>query len=315
MSSDDPSNVPEARDRRDAVREKAAQVHAKQSRARKIRFSILAVSAVVVVALVAGGVTWAVVSNASQPQLQPQNTNDGFVITEVSGVAGAAQSVPDPGETEQADDEPTPKVSTAVDEVEIRVYIDYLSTGARDFELANAQQLSTWVSNDVATLTYYPVAMLTAKSNGTKYSLRAASAVACVATYSPEAVFAFNHNVLDKQPAEATDGLSDSDLADIAQASGVTSPKLVRSCIEDEKFVSWARGATDRALEGIPDTDSETLTGTPTILVNGEPYLGSLTDPKEFSQFVLTVASDSYYTTPSPTPSPTSGSATPTPTP
>jgi hypothetical protein len=38
------------------------------------------------------------------------------------------------------------------------------------------------------------------------------------------------------------------------------------------------------------------------IVVNGEAYVGSLKDPAEFSQFVLTVASDTDAT---PTPTPT----------
>jgi hypothetical protein len=48
------------------------------------------------------------------------------------------------------------------------------------------------------------------------------------------------------------------------------------------------------------------------IVVNGEAYVGALDDPAEFSQFVLTVASDAYYETATPTPSP---STTPTETP
>lgn len=45
------------------------------------------------------------------------------------------------------------------------------------------------------------------------------------------------------------------------------------------------------------------------IVVNGEAYVGALDDPSEFSQFVLTVASDAYYSTATPTPAP---SETPT---
>ena len=46
------------------------------------------------------------------------------------------------------------------------------------------------------------------------------------------------------------------------------------------------------------------------ILVNGTPYVGALDDPKEFAQFVLTIASDTYYkesgaTPPTPTPTAT----------
>ena len=40
---------------------------------------------------------------------------------------------------------------------------------------------------------------------------------------------------------------------------------------------------------------TSSLTGTPMVLVNGMPYVGALDDPKEFAQFVLTIASDAYY--------------------
>ena len=65
-----------------------------------------------------------------------------------------------------------------------------------------------------------------------------------------------------------------------------------------------AVGGTDEALTG------------PKVYVNGKPYNGELTDAKEFAQFVLTLASEAYFSTPSPTPSPSgSPSATPTPAP
>lgn len=324
MSSDESPNVPAERDRRHAVREKAQQVQAKQSRARLIRTSSIAAVIVAVVAVAAIVVTWVVTSAASQPLLRPTNvTNDGFLVTTVSGVGSATDSGTVDDETAAQSLEavptetPTPTPSPSTTEqpvVDIRVYVDYLSTGSHDFQVANVQQLSKWVSEDAATLTYYPVAMLTAKSNGTKYSLRAAGAAACVATHSPETFFAFNNALLERQPAVDSDGYTDVELANMAQASGVDSPKVVRSCIEKQAFASWAKSATERALQGLPDTDDVALTGTPMVLVNGIPYVGALDDPKEFAQFVLTSASDAYYSTPSPTVSP-SATASPTPAP
>jgi len=330
MSSDESPNVPAERHRRHAVREKAQQVQAQQSRARLIRTTSLAAVIVAVVAVAAVVVTWVVTSSASQPLLSPTNvTDDGFVVTTVTGVGSATDSgtVDDesaaqsleavPSETATPTPTPTPE-ATEQPVVDIRVYVDYLSTGSHDFQVANVQQLSKWVSEDAATLTYYPVAMLTAKSNGTKYSLRAASAAACVATHSPDAFFAFNNALLTGQPEVDSDGYTDIELANMAQASGVESPKVVRSCIEKQAFASWAKSATERALQGLPDTQDGALTGTPMVFVNGEQYVGALDDPKEFAQFVLTSASDAYYSTPTPTPTPTatpSESATPTPTP
>lgn len=315
MSSDQtPSGeqptAPEARDRREAVREKAQLVHAKQTRARRIRSGIIGVGIVAVVAVIAVSVTWAVTSTTSTSALSPAAAKaDGFAVTDVGGLVVAQEGVNDStsteaGATTTATPEPTP-VATEAPEIEIRVYVDYLSTGSAEFQLANAAQLSTWVNEGAVSLTYYPVAMLTAKSNGTKYSLRAAAASACVATHAPEAFFKFNNALLEQQPDVDADGYSDTELADIAQASGVSSPKVVRACIENGDFLSWAKKATERAVEAIPDTDGVQLTGTPLVLVNGSVYVGALDNPKEFAQFVLTIDSDAYYQTPSPTPTPT----------
>lgn len=326
MSNDESPNVPAERDRRHAVRAKAQQVQAQQSRAHIIRTTSIVTALVAVVAVVAVVVTWAVTSAASQPTLSPTNvTDDGFAVTTVKGVGSADESVPIddetaaqsleavPAKTPTPEPTPTPE-ATEQPVVDIRVYVDYLSTGSHDFQVANVQQLAKWVSEDAATLTYYPVAMLTAKSNGTKYSLRAASAAACVATYSPDIFFSFNNTLLAEQPEVDSDGYTDVELADIAQARGVESPELVRSCIEEQAFASWAKSATERALQGLPDTKDVALTGTPMVFVNGIQYVGAVGDPKEFAQFVLTSASDAYYKTPTPTATP-STSATPTPTP
>ena len=316
MSSDEPSNAAAPSERRDAVREKAQQVQARQSRARLIRVATVSAVVVAVIAVGALVVTWAVSSAASKPMLSPQNvSNGGFVVTGVTGVGltsddknkggtleGTATATPTPTVTPTPTATPTPTERPAAD---IRVYVDYLSAGSRDFQLANVQQLSKWVSEDAAELTYYPVAMLTSKSNGTKYSLRAAGAAACVATHSPDFFFAFNNTLLTQQPEVDSDGYTDSELADMAIASGADGPKVVRACIEDQDFTSWAKTATERALGGLPGTDGLALTGTPMVLVNGTPYVGALNDPKEFAQFVLTVASDAGEETPSPTPTPT----------
>ena len=312
MSSDESQNAA-PRERRDAVREKAQQVKARQSRARLIRRVSLAAVAVAFVAVIAVVVTWTVSSSASKPSMSPaKGVDGGFVVTDVTGAGVAADEAGSGGfvegdTTTAPEPEPTPTpTATENPAVDIRVYVDYLSTGSREFQLANMKQLSEWVDDGAATLSYYPVAMLTAKSNGTKYSLRAAGAAACVAQHSPDYFFAFNDALLRQQPAVDSDGLSDAELASLAQATGLDDPKLVRSCIEDQSYASWAKSATEQALKQLPGTEGVALTGTPTVLVNGTQYVGKLDDPKEFAQFVLTIASDAYYkASPSPTPTTT----------
>jgi protein-disulfide isomerase len=317
MSSDETPNVPTPRNSREAVREKAQKVHAKQSRARIMRRVIIGVVAVAAVGAIGTAVTLAVSAQVTKPQLTPSGIEgDGILITDISASTGSSEQLatPEPG-AEASDTEATPEPeATAASAVDIHIYVDYLSSDAGTFEKSNARQLASWITEGAATVTYHPVALLTASSNGTKYSLRAAAAAACVATHSPAQFYAFNHDLLEDQPEVNTDGLSDEQLANAAAAVGTDDTKSVRSCIEDQDYVTWVKEATTRALDGpLAGSEDLVLTSSPMIVVNGEAYVGALDDPAEFSQFVLTVASDAYYeSTPTPTPTPT---ATTTPTP
>jgi len=319
MSTDSGDTPSSATDRREAVREKAQRVHVRQSRARIARRISLGVLATAAVAAVATVVVWSVTSTMGGRDLTPSTaSSDGFAVSDVTGVAADQGAIDEsaveatPGSDKAAT--PAPTASPTAAPVDIRVYVDYLSPGAREWQLANVDQLTTWVDQGAATLSYHPVSMLTAKSNGTKYSLRAAAAAACVATHDESVFFAYNTELLTRQPAMDTDGFSDVELADLAQAVGASDPEKLRSCIEDGDFIEWAKDATERAIAGIPDTDGLELTGTPMILVNGQPYMGALSDAAEFSQFVLTSASDAFYTEQTPTPTPTAPAETPTPT-
>jgi hypothetical protein len=323
MSSDETPNVPARRDRREAVREKAAAVQARQRRGRLAR---IVIGGAVVTAIVVGAgvaVVWTLSESASQPQLAPAVQGDGFMVDSIPASVmasfsggGAAEGAPSAGDA-AASTAPTPaetpEPTSTQQPLQIDVYVDYLSQASSDFQLANAQQLSEWVSEGAATISYHPVALLTGKSNGTKYSLRSAGAAACVATYAADSFFAYNHKLLEQRPELDTDGLSDADLAVLAQAVGVEHHKKVARCIENASFVPWVQKATARALaEPVPGTDA-VLTG-PKVYVNGKPYNGELSDAKEFAQFVLTLASEAYFSTPTPTPS-VSSSVSPSPTP
>ncbi|MDQ4214440.1 DsbA family protein [Microbacterium sp. ASV81] len=318
MSSDETPNAPTPPHSRAAVREKAQQVNAQQSRVRIMRRVLIGLVAVLVVGAAGGAVAWAVGSAVSKPSLSPSNMHDDGVVvskadlTVAAGPAATPTASPTPaGTTAPASPAPSPTASAGA--VDIHIYVDYLSPGAGEFERANAKQLATWIDQGAATVTYHPVALLTANSNGTKYSLRAASAAACVASSQPDVFYAYNHALLADQPKLDSDGKTDAELATLADASGVKDSKGVRDCISKSSYASWVKDATTRALDGpLPGSKKLVLTGAPTIVVNGQAYAGSLTDAAEFSQFVLSVASDAYYGTPGPTPVPTR-TATPTP--
>ncbi|WP_309065356.1 DsbA family protein [Microbacterium sp.] len=316
MSSDETPNIPAARNTREAVREKAQQVHARQSRARLMRRIIIGVVAIVAIGSIGVAVAFAVRSSISKPALNPAGMqDDGVTVREITVESGAAETPstasPTPSDTgATASPSPTP-TEGAAEPTDIHIYIDYLSAGAAEFERANARQLASWIDEGAVTVTYHPVALLTANSNGTKYSLRAASAAACVATHSPAQFYDYNHELLTDQPELNSDGRTDVELADLAVAVGAENVKKVRSCIENQDFVSWAKDATARALEGpLPGSKDLKLNNEALVVVEGNAYVGAMDDPAEFSQFVLTTASDQYYgeKTPTPTPTPTPSS-------
>ncbi|MBT2483180.1 MULTISPECIES: thioredoxin domain-containing protein [unclassified Microbacterium] len=314
MSSDETPNVPTPRNSREVVREKAQKVHAQQSRARLMRRIIIGAVALVAIGAIGTAVTLAVSAQVSKPEMTPTGMEaDGVVVNDIAAIASAEEGLATPapesteaGETAAPTAEPTPE-PTAAERVEIHVYVDYLSPDAGEFERANASQLARWISTDAVAVSYHPVALLTASSNGTKYSLRAAAAAACVATHSPAQFYAFNHDLLQDQPEVGTDGFSDEDLADLAGAVGADNAKDVRTCIEGGDFVTWAKDATTRALEGpLAGSEDLVLKAAPMIIANGEAYVGALDDPDEFANFMLTVDNDaSQEATPSPTPTPT----------
>lgn len=189
---------------------------------------------------------------------------------------------------------------TASGAVNITVYFDYLCPYCGQFETTNGAYIEQLVQNG-ATLEMHPIAILTNNSAGTKYSERAANAFACVANTEPTVALAFNSLLFANQPAEQTAGLSNDELKDFVSQAGATDTATIDKCIDDSQFKNWVQSATERALAGpIPNSSLAKLTGTPTVLVNGNQYTGSLTDPDEFKAFVLQASSESATATPTP---------------
>jgi protein-disulfide isomerase len=156
--------------------------------------------------------------------------------------------------------------------------------------------------------------MLTTKSAGTQYSLRAAAAAACVADLAPDHFFDFHEALLKNQPEEGSEGLTDQELLDRAESAGVTALGQITRCVNEKRYRDWVKEATARALAGpIPNASVAKIETPLTILVNGERFLPTADmDPAELAQFVVQAAGDAFADNPTPTPTPTD-SATPAP--
>lgn len=280
-----------ARDRARELRE----LHAKQDKRRRLIIQGgIAAALVLVVAIVA-----LVFLLPRDQNRGPENMlSDGIRIGE--GLRADRTPGLRPGAT------PVPHEPNAPSVVDIRLYVDYLCADCGRFSQSNAEQLRRWAESGAATLEIHPLAMLTTKSAGTQYSLRAAAVAACVAELSPDHFLDFHEAMLRDQPEQGTEGLSDTGIVDRAERAGVTAIGQIRRCVSEQRFRTWVKEATARALAGpIPDAEIARIESPLTILVNGQQFVPSTAfDPGELAQFVYQAAGDAFSDNPTPTPTP-----------
>ena len=296
--------------RREHAREQARQMREKEQKRQKRTKWIVQGSVVLTVLVIAAVVAGAIFISNQPSGPGPKNMasdgillqGDGSAITAVKtgNVAGGAEPVA----TDLAD---------YPDTVNIDIYVDYQCPFCAQFETANADQISQWVTAGIATVEVHPIAFLDSQSLGKKYSTRAANAAACVANYSPDQYYDFHNILFENQPEENTAGLTDEQLIGLTKEAKVSSPKVIANCIDDQKFKNWVADARARAQNGpIANSNVDKVTGTPTVIVNGLKYTGALNDAVAFNAFVLQAANASYNenststATPTPVPTPSS---------
>ena len=293
---------------REGARERARELrdlHRKQDRRRRwiVRGSITGGIAIILVA-----VTLIILGFVTPNARGPLNMlSDGIKIGE-GFKAVPTTAIP-------ANSKPIPSQTNSPEVIDIKLYVDYLCPNCGTFQRKNSAQLQAWIKSGAATVEIHPIAILTTKSSGTQYSLRAANAAGCVAEFSPNTFFAFNDAMFVDQPKEGSAGLTDAQIIARASRAGVTDMTHVSKCINDRRFRSWVQSATTRALNGpIPNSDLKSVSGTPTIIVNGSQFKYTTGfEPNEFAQFVQQIAGDAFTENASSSPSPTP-SASPTPT-
>ena len=268
--------------RRDAAREHARELREAAARKKK-RNQLFVQGGVILGALAIAGVVLLIVTNAVRPPSPgPLNMlSDGILLTGDGTSMSYEKTAAIPAGGEPTASTPTDEAGT----VSIVMYTDYQCPICQQFETANGDQLETWVKAGAATLEIHPIAILDTQSLGARYSSRSTNAAACVANFEPDTFWAVNRAFYAGQPSEGTAGLSTSEIQSLVADAGATSDD-VKSCIADETFKTWVADATERSGEPIPNSDLESVPGTPTVLVNGQQYQGSVTDAASFSAFV-----------------------------
>ncbi len=285
-------------ERREAARRKA-RVLREQQKKKEHRTRLFVQGGLIVTSLAVIGIVALVIVNS----IKPAGPGPNNMLSDGIRIGQNFQAVLTPGVQPGGSPVASPTAS-ASSVIDIRMYVDYQCPHCKEFEAANVSQLSTWLHSGAATVEIHPIAILNNSSQGNQYSTRAANAAACVANYSPNSFWAYNELLYANQPAENSPGRTDAQLVALTVKAKVSSAASIAACITGTKFKTWVNAATIRALQGpIPNSNVAKVQGTPTVIVNGQLYPGSLTDPNAFASFVFQ-AEGKTFTNASPSPSP-----------
>jgi protein-disulfide isomerase len=227
---------------REAARLEAERLRAeREAKARRRRTTTIAmvVGGVVVTVALALAVYLAIPRGGpSEVAVQPQGAqSNGGILIGQDGVAGGS-------------------APSADEAVTVEIYSDYLCPYCGKQEKGIADALDTLREDGEIRLVLHPIAYLDYLSNETEYSTRALNHAAQVAKDQPEAFLDFHKALFDNQPEENSDGLTDEEIAEIAQGVGVSAE--VTATFAERLMSEWALKATDAAQ------DAE-ITGTPTV--------------------------------------------------
>jgi protein-disulfide isomerase len=294
--------------RREAAREKARELRDLQRKKEKRNRVFLQGGIGVGIIAIALVVFFVVQGSIATPAAGPLNMQSDGIIIGTGLKAVPTPAIPAKGKP----------IATVRDKkssvVSIRIYLDYFCPVCNAFETANKAQITSWLKKGAATIEIHPISFLDRSSLGTRYSSRAANAGGCVANYAPNDYWAFTEEMYVKQPAEDTVGLTNAQIIAVAKAAKVHNLSQISDCINSEKFKTWVSSATARAEAGpLPDSSVKTVTGTPTVIVDGVEYpitSDDVSSAAAFAAFVEQTAGAQFNSgqstsTPTPTPTPT----------
>lgn len=167
--------------------------------------------------------------------------------------------------------------------VTVEIYFDYMCPACGQLEAVNGAELDRLVEDGTANVLLRPISFLDRTSNGTKYSTRAANALATVADSAPESAWAFHQALYAAQPQEGSTGLSDDEIAEIAEEAGV--PQGVAATFTDDVHEGWVESVTRKSFD-------DGVSGTPTVLVDGKKFDGDLYTQGPLTRAIQAAAGD-----------------------
>lgn len=228
-------------ERRNAQREALRQQRmAEIRRQKRIRRIVIAVIVVVALAVV-GGIGWAIyrATRPAGPVVPPTGIAAEQTYYEFGAPAGSGAPVVD-------------------------IYLDFMCPICGSFHQVNGEDVDAMVTEQTATVRLHTRNFLDGYSTTGDYSTRAAGAFAAVYSQSPEKAWAYQDLLFQNQPQEKTPGLTNTQLADLAEQAGAEKAP-VETALREKTYVSWIDQLDAQASKDAPN-------GTPTILVDGEPF-------------------------------------------
>jgi len=276
---------PTRSEQREAARAKAKELRAQSAKKEKRNKLLVQVSVVLVAMGLVGGIGTVIVLESANRAAAPVVSETPDNLSDFGGLKMGIG-------LQAFTSEKTPTPDAGGDVPEIVVYVDYQCPICQAFDVPNNPQLRSWVDTGAATLEIRPISFLD-RASLNQYSSRAANAAFCVANFAPDAFFDFHEALMIKQPAEATEGLTDNELFETASAAGANSTE-VKGCIQNKSFGDYVAQHTQKVLN--EPQQGITVSGTPTILVNGKQYTWrtgeELVSPDKFAEFVQAVTAE-----------------------
>jgi protein-disulfide isomerase len=273
-------------EQRDAARQKAKALREQNQKKAKRSKLVIQISVVLVALGIVGGVAAVIAIEAANRVAAPVVDDAPKNLSEFGGlkIGVGLQAF-------TADKTPTPEASETK-APEIIVYVDYQCPICQAFDLPNSAQIRSWVDTGAATLEIRPISFLD-RASLNEYSSRAANAAFCVANFEPDSYFDMHSNLMINQPAEGQEGLDDNELFKVAEQSGAGTNE-VKGCIQNKSFADYIEQHTQNVLN--TPQQGVTVTGTPTVLVNGNKFSWAtgdeLVSAEFFAQFVQTSSAE-----------------------
>ena len=276
MTSND---KPTRSEKREEAREKARVLRQETAKREKRNRLLIQVSVVLVALGIVGGIATVVIVDAANQADAPVVGDAPENLTALGGLkVGVGLQAFTPTNT------PTP--DAAEDTPEIQIYVDYQCPICQAFDVPNSAQMRSWADVGAATIEIRPISFLD-RASLNEYSSRAANSAFCVANFEPDSFFDFHELLMLNQPEEGTSGHDDDQLFAYAEESGAGTEEI-KGCIQAKSFGDYTEQHTQRVLS--EPQDGVSVSGTPTILVNGNQYTWAtgddLVSAERFAQFV-----------------------------